>query len=157
MTQWWDERSRREQAALSVLGCIIFAFVLFQFAIKPLISYRLAAKADHERAVELLAQIEADAREIQTLQASAAKRSDMPTRTVASMVASEQGLTITRVQPLENGDLDVWLDDVASAAVFRWVTALHERHGISVIRASLQKSDGGTVRAQITFVEGTEK
>jgi type II secretory pathway component PulM len=157
MTAWWLERSGREQAALVGLGLLVVAFAMFQFAVKPLIAYRMSAKADYENAVELLTQVESDARDIQTLQAGAALRSDVPARTVVSVVASEQALAITRVQPLENGELDVWLDDVASVALFKWVTTLYERHGIAVVRAAVQKDDGGTIRAQITFAGGPAK
>jgi len=157
MTAWWLERSGREQAALAGLGLLVVVLAMFQFAVKPLIAYRLAARADYESAVELLSQVEADARDIQALQTGAALRSDVPARTVVSVVASEQALAITRVQPLDNGDLDVWLDDVASVALFKWVTALYERHGIAVVRAAVQKNDGGTIRAQITFAGGSVK
>jgi len=157
MMPWWLERSRREQTALLALGLVVLALAVFQFAVKPLVDYRTAAKADYESAVELLSQVEADARDILALKAGAALRSDVPARTVVSVVASEQALTITRVQPLENGDLDVWLDDVASVALFKWATTLYERHGIAVVRASVQKNDGGTVRAQITLAGGLSK
>lgn len=157
MTQWLNERSRREQAALTALALVVVAFAVFQLAINPMIAFRLAAKADYESAVAQLAQVEADAREIQALQAGAAIRSEAPARTVVSVVAAEQALAITRVQPLENGDLEVWLDDVASVPVFKWMTVLYERHGISAAKALVQRNGDGTIRAQFTFAGGAAK
>ena len=154
MIAWWLDRSSREQIALGAGAVIVTLFILFQFGLKPLVDYRRGAQADYDGALALLTQIETDAQQIQTLQATNAPRTTMPARTAVSMVAGEQGLSLTRLQPLENGDLDIWLEDVTSPALFKWLAALSERHGISVVRAAVQRNDNGTVRAQITLTRG---
>ncbi len=155
--QWWHERTQREKAALVGLGGLLLVLCAVQFGMKPLVAYRLGAKTDFENAVALLAQVEADASEIEGLRSGAVARAHVEARTAVGLVASEQGLAITRLQPHENNDLDVWLDDVGSPALYKWITALQERYGISVARASIQKSEGGSVRAQITFAGGGAK
>jgi len=157
MKQWWDDRQPRERTLILCLGAVLAVFALYQFGLKPLLSYRTAAIATYEDAAALLSEVEAASREIQALRSTSVLKSDAIPRTVIGATASELGLPITRLQPHENGGLDVWLDDVPSTALFKWVAVLYERHGIAVVRASIQKNDdGATVRAQITFTEGNE-
>jgi type II secretory pathway component PulM len=151
MRSWWSDRSQRERAALGGVALVTLLFALFQFGLKPLVSMHRSAAAAYASAAALLADVEAGAVQIQALQAGTRIRSDVPARTAVSAVAAEQGLTLTRLQPLEKGDLDVWLDDVSSPALFTWLGALSDRHGIAVVRAQIQRNDGGTVRAQITL------
>lgn len=154
MTTWWLGRTSREQAAMGALAVAAALFILFEFGLKPLVNYRRDAQADYDGALALITQIETDAHQIQALQAVRTPRSAVPARTAASMVAGEQGLSLTRLQPLENGDLDIWLDDVASPVLFKWLGSLSEHHGIAVVRAAIQRNDNGTVRAQITLAGG---
>ncbi len=154
MTTWWAERTSREQAAIGASAVAVLLFVLFELGFKPLVNYRRDAQADYDGALALITQIESDAHQIQALQASRTPRSAVPARTAVSMVAGEQGLSLTRLQPLENGDLDIWLEDVASPALFKWLGALSEHHGIAVMRAAIQRNENGTVRAQITLAGG---
>jgi type II secretory pathway component PulM len=155
MMPWWSERSRRERIALGSMAALVVLMALFQFGVKPLVSWRESAQADYEAALALLAQIETGAQAIQAVSAETTGRSTMPARTAVAAVASEHGLAITRLQPLENGDLDIGLDDVNSPTLFKWLAALSERHGLMVARASLQRGDNGTVRAQITLAGGS--
>jgi len=155
MMVWWLERSQRERAAIAGMAILVLVLGLFQFGVKPLINWRHSAQAEYEAAMALLAQMETGAQTIQAVSAETTSRSNMPARTAVAAVASEHGLAITRLQPLENGDLDIGLDDVSSPMVFKWLTVLSERHGITVSRASLQRGDNGTVRAQITLAGGS--
>ncbi|MHB1207113.1 MAG: type II secretion system protein GspM [Rhodospirillaceae bacterium] len=152
MKQWWDERQPRERTLLMGLGAVTAALLLYQFALRPLVDYRRAAADSYASALEMLSEVEAGAADIQRAQ-SAAPMHTGATRTLVSTTAVELGVPITRLQPSENATLDVWLDDVAAPMLFTWIARLRERHGVSVLRATLQKNDGAGVRAQITFAD----
>lgn len=153
MMQLWSDRQPRERTLLLGVGVLVCAFALFQFLLLPLVQYRASARDQHEAALAMLQEVEDGARTVQALRASAGERSDVPARTVVATTAAELGLAVTRFQPLENSELDVWLDDVASPLLYAWIGRLHER-GIPVTRATIQKNDGATVSAQITFAGG---
>ena len=153
MNQWWAERQPRERMLLACVGTLVVVFAVFQFLIMPLAAYRAFARDQHDAALAMLQEVEAGARTVQTLQAAAGERPEGAARTVVATTATELGLAITRLQPLESGELDVWLDDVASPLLYAWVGRLQER-GIPVTRAVIQKNDGATVSAQITFAGG---
>ena len=153
MNQWWSDRQPRERTLLGGVGVLVLLFVVFQFLLMPLADYRASARDQHEAALAMLQEVEAGARTIHALQAAAGERPEGAARTVVATTATELGLAITRLQPLESNELDVWLDDVASPLLYAWVGRLQER-GIPVTRAVIQKNDDATVSAQITFAGG---
>jgi general secretion pathway protein M len=153
MNQWWADRQPRERMLLASVGVLVFVFAVFQFLIMPLADYRASAQDQHDAALAMLQEVEAGARTVQTLQAAAGERPEGAARTVVATTATELALAITRLQPLESGELDVWLDDVASPLLYAWIGRLQER-GIPVTRAVIQKNDRATVSAQITFAGG---
>lgn len=150
MNLWWSDRQPRERTLILSVGALAVIFAVFQFVIMPLANYRASARDQHEAALAMLQEVEAGARTVQTLRATAGERPEGAARTVVATTATELGLAISRLQPLESGELDVWLDDVASPLLYAWIGRLQER-GIPVTRAVIQKNDGATVSAQITF------
>lgn len=155
MKQWWLDRSARERAMLIGVAGITIVLMLFQFALRPLLSFRQSAAANYESAALILSEVESAAQEIAALQSVVATGSGGVPRVTISTTAAQLSLTITRLQPHEGAGLDVWLDNLAPVAVFKWIDILYHQHGISVVRASVQKNaDGATVNAQFTFSTG---
>ena len=155
MMIWWNDRTGREQTLILAVGVLALLLVLFQLAVKPLWAYRAAAEAAQVAATSTLADVEAAAQEIHTLSREAPDRKPGSLQTVVGVTASEHGLSLSRFQPMETGSLDVWLEAASTKALFTWIADLQDRHGISVVRASLQRNEGATVRAQLTFSEAT--
>ncbi len=153
MNQWWSDRQPRERTLLLGVAVLACTFSLFQFLLMPLVNYRASARDQHEAALAMLEEVEAGARTAQALRAVAGERPEGAARTVVAATATELGLAITRLQPLENTELDVWLDNASSPLLYAWIGRLHER-GIPVSRAVVQKSGGNTVSAHITFAGG---
>ena len=153
MMQWWTDRHPRERALLISVCALSCAFGIFQFLLMPLVHYRASAQDQYDAALAMLADVEAGARIIGAIRAAAGERSEGAARAVVAATATELGLAITRLQPLGNAELDVWLDGVGAPLLFAWTGRLQER-GIPVVRAVIQKSDGATVSAQITFAGG---
>lgn len=151
---WWESRSVREQVLLAGLCFLAALFLLYQFGAKPLSDYRAAAAVSYEAAATYLNDVETDAAKIiafQNLAKNDGGRDVQSIRATVSEMAQDLGLTITRLQPVADEGLDVWLDSTDSAAFFSWTIQLHEKHGIGVTRANVQRNDDSTVRAQVTF------
>lgn len=156
LIQWWSDRPPRERRLIIGLAAVIAAMTLYQFGLRPMIDYRRAASDAYTTAAEILNDVEAGAREIRAARGLSAKKANTPGRIAASAAALELGLPIMRLQPVENGLLDVWLEDVSSPLLFTWIARLHERERLAVVRAVIQRNDGGaTVRAQITLSESS--
>lgn len=150
MMQWWFDREPRERALLLGVAMMAGLFAFFQFLVLPLVHYRASAQDQYDAALAILEDVEAGARTAQAIRAAAGARPEGAVRTIVAATATELGLAITRLQPLETAELDVWLDNVSAQLLYAWVGRLQER-GIPVTRAVIQKSDGATVSAQITF------
>ncbi|MDX1581644.1 MAG: type II secretion system protein GspM, partial [Alphaproteobacteria bacterium] len=107
--------------------------------------------------------ISSAAREIQALGAQGGSSglqtsgsSAQPVRTVAVSTARAAGVTLTRLEPLDDGSLTVWLEDVEAPALYGWLLRLYREHGIAVTKASLSRnSDTPTTRAQIQLSRGS--
>ena len=150
MIQWWSDRKPREQALLLSAAGFVVAFIFVQFLIIPLVHYRSSARDQLSSALEMLTEVEKGARAVQAIRATAGEQPAGAVRTVAASTATELGISITRLQPLENDELDVWLDDVAAPLLFSWIGRLAKR-GVPVARAVIHKGDGTSVNAQITL------
>jgi type II secretory pathway component PulM len=155
MMLWWLERQPRERALL-VAGCVLtLGFGFLQFVFLPLLQYTASARDRYDAAIATLADIETGARTLQGARAVAGARGEGAMRTVVAATATELGLAVSRLQPLDAGDLDVWLDGVSSPLLYQWIGRLQDR-GIPVVRATIQKRDEATVSAQITFSGGSD-
>lgn len=152
MKQWWEDRSTRERTLVLGVGGLAVVFSLFQFLLLPLVHYRASARDQYEAALATLQDVESGARLVRGLRTTG-DRPEGGVRTVVAATATELGLAITRLQPVGDNQLDVWLDAAASPLLYSWVTRLQDR-GILVARAVIQKNDGTTVSAQMTFAEG---
>ena len=157
--QWWTDRSIREQVLLASLSLIAVLLIAFQFVVRPLVEYRAAAAAANQEAMAYLKDVESSAATIIGLQdlIRIDVDADIQTmRTAVSTAARDAGIAITRLQPITSGGLDVWLDNAESTSLFNWTVSLHEKYGIGVTRASIQRNDDATVRAQISLSGGGE-
>jgi len=153
---WWSDRSERERALLGGLGGLLLLFALYFLVYAPLRSFSDDAYANYRSAAALLDEVEAGAREAETLKA---RRSRGPgagsLRSIASSSAASAGVAITRIQPEPGEGLNVWLEDVDAKALYGWIVALDETHGVGVARASIRANDRrDTVWAQLLLVGG---
>jgi general secretion pathway protein M len=155
MSRWWNERTARERAIIALGASVLAAMLLFQGALKPLWALRASAEQSHAAAVAYLSDVEVAARAARTLKAAASTRSpllDGGVRATAAATAQAAGLAIARLQPLNDGAVEFWLEDASSPQVFSWLVALSETYGIVVVKADLRRgSSDGKVRANVAL------
>lgn len=147
----WAERTAREQILLACAAGLIAVIVAWYAVLSPALSWRVKAERDFVRAAEdFEAMVEGTAR-YQSLAAgeAQARRSGAPLRTVIGRTANARGVAISRVQPLDDGRLGVWLDGVEADALMAWLAELAAEEGVRVDRASLDQEGDGVVRAQL--------
>lgn len=156
MKRFWLERTERERIMLMIMGAALGLFALYQLVYAPLAAYNERAERNYAAARVLYDEIEAGAREAAMLRASAAASGrDAPRQTgsvraAVSATAQEAGLQITRMQPIEERALNLWIDEAEVTALYRWIITLREDYGITVDKASIRTNEGtGTVRAQL--------
>jgi len=152
MMAWWHERLPREQLLLKGLAVIAAVLVLFQFVYAPIKSYRDGAIDDYQDATLLLAEIEDGVSRANSSPGQGVTVDDARSvRVVATELAREMGLTITRLSPSEEDGLSVWLENTESVLVFNWLLRLRTDHGVGVRRAAIHKGNGAGLIAEFTL------
>lgn len=160
MKDYWAGLSDRERGLL--LGCGILAFMVFAWllVIRPVSHAREAAANELAAAQDLHGLVAEAGREAKTLRAAGqsarAENNGEPLRVAVALAARSAGVSISRIQPGDDGLLTIWVDDVASPAFYRWVTTLANEQQITPVKVSLQKSgNSGRLRAQLQFEEAS--
>lgn len=146
-------RTAREQLLLAGLGLIVVLMAIWFGLLAPAIDGRAEATRRYVSAVEGYETILDQTARYRALAASTAPEAERePLRTLADRSARERGLSISRVQPLEDGRLGVWMEDADADALMAWLAALSTEQGVNVERASLDRSGDNRVRAQLTLM-----
>lgn len=149
----FQARTVREQVLLAGLGLIVLLMAIWFGLLAPAIDWRSDATRRYVSAVEGYETILDQTARYRALAASAAPDAERePLRTLADRSAREKGLSISRVQPLEDGRLGVWIEDAEADALMRWLGDLSREHGVSAERVSLDRSGDNRVRAQLTLM-----
>lgn len=158
MMRWWQERTPREQALLSGLGLLLAVLAVWQLVLSPLAQWREAAAQSYLQADELLEQVRRGAAEAQALQAVAVRRETArggSLRSTVTATARQAGITISRLEPSDDGGLTIWLEEADAQEMQAWLAGLYRDHGIAVGRATVRRHDSReAVRAQISFEGG---
>src|SRR5690606_3447696 len=129
VVQWWGDRALREQVLIAGLAALMFLFAVYQFVLKPVSDYKAAASVSYETAAAFLAAVESSAYEIRAMGGADKPSADGDAQTMRaniSATARELGLSITRLQPVPDGQLDIWFDGVGSGDLFNWVNVLNQ-------------------------------
>ena len=155
MMSWWQERTTRERLMLQGVAVAVSLLAIFQFIYAPINSYRDASIADYRNALALLTEMEEGA-------ARAALATHQPSdgdgqrtvRVVATELAREMGLIITRLTPSEDDGLSVWIDGAEGTLLFRWLLRLRDEQGVRVQRAAIHKGSGANLAAEFTLSRG---
>lgn len=157
MKKLWLERSERERtmllAALTLAGLVGF----YQFIHIPLSDYKAAAEWRYTMAQSLYREVRAGAADARAVKEAgrAQPKQDITIRSAVSATARDAGLQITRMQPMEDEGLNLWIDEADAKLLHRWLLGLQENYGISVGKASIRGNEGkGTVRAQLMLTRG---
>ncbi len=151
----WAERSVREQSLLGVMALLLVGVVVWYLILTPAWAWRDQARASHERAVTSFETMVAGVERYQAEAAAAARpQAGAALRTVVGASAAERGLAISRVQPLEDGRLGVWMEGVSDDALMAWLIALAREEGVRVDQISIDREGDRQVRAQLVLVRG---
>lgn len=148
----WAERSAREQLMLAGLSGFLAALVIWFAVLAPALSWRAEARRVHASAVEdYETLLDGVARYRQLAVQARTGAAGGPLRTLVGSTATARQLPISRVQPLEDGGLGVWLDTAPADRLMAWLADLAREEGVVVERASFDREGDNIVRAQLTL------
>ena len=150
--QWWQTRNPREQAMVAVMAVSVAVFIGWFVLYLPARGTRDDAVERREQAARSLAEIEAGVAILNAGRGAAGPTGDA-FNTVLVSSARAAGIAIARQQPGADRGIELGTDAVNPVELFRWLDALHRRHGITPRQVRLFKADG-RLRADLVFAPG---
>lgn len=161
MTELFSSLSRRQQVlALAGLGLLLLLLAHLVMA-RPLLTRLATYQRELPAQRELLAWMEASARQVQRLQTGRTSRpktgGTASPLTVIDQRAKELKLEkrVKRIEPTTEGEVRVWLDEAEFTALVSWLALLEEEEGLSVTDLAVDRAKGeGLVNAVITVTPG---
>ena len=146
----WMERTGREQALLAFLGLFVLVLLIWYAIMTPALNWRAEAERTHNAAMADYERLLVDLDRYRQQAARASQsRSNSPLRSLVGRSANQQELAISRVQPLEDGGLSVWVDSVSAELLMDWLLMLSREEGVVPIRVSMDREGDGVVRGQL--------
>lgn len=152
---WWNTREPREQLLISISCVLTLGVILYQFLYAPSVEFReqsarrySAQASTHMDVVQTLRTYENSPRQMNAV-------SSGPVQGIVSDSSGIFGISISRIEPTENGDLTLWIEEIDPRALYAWLTDLEVNHGIFVNKASIRaNSDTVTVNANVFVSRG---
>ncbi|MGD2131802.1 MAG: type II secretion system protein GspM [Maricaulaceae bacterium] len=155
MKQWWNGLSGRERALIALAGGVVLALGFAQLVMIPLRKERAQAQAAFLESEQLLAEVRAGAARAPAASPAAVTDDGSSLRATLMATARARGLTISRVQPLDDGGLSLRFDAADPVVLYEWIAAAADDRGVLVRQASLSRVEsGGFVQATVVLEGG---
>jgi general secretion pathway protein M len=151
---WWAARQIRERQIL-VVGAIAVAVSIFYLAIwEPVARAQRKADAALRQSRTVANRLETNAVEVQRSRGTGGGFSSLPLLTAVDQAAKrpELGKAPSRIQPENDKEVKLWLDEVPFDALVSWLQILQTQYGIAVASAELEKKGEGLVNARLSLV-----
>ena len=150
--KFWTEREPRERLLIAVALGLLALVIGLQFVLKPLMAYPDAQKLKLDQAERDLVVMK-EGRVALSGPAPVEKQiiNANQAQTMITNSAQDNGLTIARRQPNGDTGLTVWIEDAESKLLYRWLDDITSQYNVGLLGANVNRNDGGSVRAQLTF------
>jgi general secretion pathway protein M len=135
MKAFWAARTRREQALLTGLGCLVFCYMFFALLWQPLSrqqAHQVEQLARYGQMAAFLQQVGPASFQMPPLTA------DIPLSTLVTTTANTAGLTISRLVPLDTS-VEVDLDAAEFSTVLTWIATVEQEHALQVQSVSFTR------------------
>ena len=149
LLQRWRQLAGRERLALSILGLVLLALLVYGALWVPVERGRAEALAGFQQQRELQAYLQARAPEARALSGRAAARpAPADLQRLVTAAAEQQGLAIERLDAEGEGGVQVSLQPAPFATLLAWFEVL-QRQGIRIEEAGLERHGEGAVVARL--------
>ena len=158
MMAWWNALPLRQQRLLMALAVVVIGASFYVGLWEPLIEAREARRAavvHHQTTLNLLEEARSD---IQALQNQASRMAMDPNQSLLRLAdesARAAGLAgaLTRIEPVNENQVNVWLDGAAFDEVMSWLSTLSMSSGIQVEQMSAtRQADGSQVDVRVSLL-----
>lgn len=146
---WWQGLQLREQRLVLAISSALTIFLLYVLIWQPLNESLVNKQKSLANRQALLTWVSENAARYQNVKSvGTTKQSNGSLSSIVNRTASQQQLTITRMQP-QGEYLQVWLDSAPFTKLLNWLEHLANNEGLQVEAIDLTKGDNqGEVRVR---------
>lgn len=151
----YNTLEKREQSILMVGGLIVILFLLYSLIFKPMGDAIERLDKNNASKQELLVWMTQSAANLKGSSANGGKvdkRRGRSLNVIINTTSSSAKIAISRSQPRDNNQYQIWLENVVFNDLLRWLDVLQKDYGIYVNNINLGTTDNsGKVRVNLTF------
>jgi general secretion pathway protein M len=150
----YQSLDKRERQVLTFGVIALSILLIFNLVYRPLATAQQDLTAANEQDKALLIWMKQAVMQIQQAGTdnSLEQRAGRNLNQILNSSASRYGISISRSQPRDNNQHQIWLDEVEFDKALTWINQLQNSYGIYVSSINLTTSEKkGFVRANITF------
>lgn len=157
MMEFWNTRSMRERLLILLAGGLVAILLLNILVVRPLRAAQEEAAASVAVAARTLDAVAASrpAEAFGAVSAPGASLSGEQLRSRLADLASQRGLSVSRLQTGEQGSIVIQFDQATAPLLFAWLEVAEREYGAQPVRASVFAESSGSVRASFEFRGGT--
>ena len=158
MNAYWASLNRRQRGLLMLGGGVLVGAALFLLAWEPMVAARDQQRervAAQQATLDWLEAVAPVAAELRRHGDRERARSDRSLLGLADETARAGGLAgaLTRIEPVGEDRVRVWLDDANFLSTMQWLEQLAASHPVTVSQLDLERGRGsGLVNVRVTLV-----
>jgi general secretion pathway protein M len=158
LKEWFKGLEQREQHLLVLAGVVIGAIVIYLLAFKPLATNLDSVKSSYQSQQALRDWMQVQVQQLKQSKSTGANQNNRGNRSVNVLInqtAAANQIQISRSQPRNENQYQIWLDKVTFSQLMTWLNNLQSEYGIFVYSINISKSEEeGMVRVNLTFQDG---
>lgn len=157
MRAYWSQLNRRQQRLLSAAMAVLVVAVLFVSVWEPLLESRNFEQervAAQRALLDWLEAVEPAAAALRQGQAGARDLGGRSLLGLADQTARAAGLAgaLTRIEPVGENQVRVWLDEADFTATMRWLEGLSINHPVRAAQLEIERGrSAGMVNVRVTL------
>ncbi|WP_432460316.1 MULTISPECIES: type II secretion system protein M [unclassified Agarivorans] len=132
MKQWWQSLNKREQNLVMLASILCFVAVLYWGVWSPVAQANQAAKQRLATQQQTLLWAQQQGAVILANGHTQANAGTIKVNQAVSSSARQQRISISRIQPKGDSEVEVWIENVPFNQLLGWLNMLSQRYGVVV-------------------------
>lgn len=146
----WNQLSSRDRLALKGLGLFFGLFLIYSFAVKPVLDFETAQIEYFESRLSFLKEVKS--KETELIKANSVGKSSGGTPTsLINRLAKVNKIAIKQISPDKDQQVRVTFENVDAMALLSFIQQLSQKHGVIVAQGSIDRRSPGKVNAKLVF------
>lgn len=155
LKQRYAQLEKREQNLLLAAGLVAAVCLFYLIIFKPLnssVTQLKKSQIEQQRLKSWMQQQVATVKTKGSKTNTGTARGNQSLSVLINKTASSLSLQISRSQPRDNKQYQIWLEDVPYKTLLKWINTLQTQYGINVYSINISSTDNkAVVRANLIF------